>query len=97
MQDTTCDLNILGAFEDTLALGANGQMPGSGPLGYPHIYDMYTRIRTDGFSYAKQCRWLGWAQAAVVASGSATLQDMKDINRKHQIAEIDELEENRHE
>jgi hypothetical protein len=36
-----------------------------------------------GFSEGKMGRWLGWAQAAVVAMGVATLEDMKDINRKH--------------
>ena len=34
------------------------------------------------FSEAKLGRWLGWAQAAVVAMGLATLDDMKNINRK---------------
>jgi hypothetical protein len=35
-----------------------------------------------GFSDGKMGRWLGWAQAAVVAMGCGTLEDMKSINRK---------------
>lgn len=33
------------------------------------------------FSDAKMGRWLGWAQAAVVAMGIASLDDMKSINK----------------
>ena len=36
-----------------------------------------------GFSDGKMGRWLGWAQAAVVALGCGTLNDMKNINRVH--------------
>jgi hypothetical protein len=36
-----------------------------------------------GFSDGKMGRWLGWAQAAVVALHCGTLDDMKDINRRH--------------
>jgi hypothetical protein len=43
---------------------------------------MRSRI-TPGFSDAKLGRWLGWAQCAVVASGVATLTDMKEINQAH--------------
>lgn len=35
-----------------------------------------------GFSEGKLGRWLGWAQAAVVAINLATLDDMKAINIK---------------
>lgn len=35
----------------------------------------------EGFSEAKLGRWLGWAQAACVAMGVVTLDDMKKINR----------------
>ena len=34
------------------------------------------------FGEAKMGRWLGWAQAAVVAMNLASLDDMKAINRK---------------
>jgi hypothetical protein len=35
------------------------------------------------FGEAKMGRWLGWAQAAVVAMDLATLDDMKQINRSN--------------
>lgn len=35
-----------------------------------------------GFSDGKMGRWLGWAQAAVVAMGCASLNDMKRINKR---------------
>lgn len=35
-----------------------------------------------GFSEGKMGRWLGWAQAAVVAMQCATLDDMKAINKR---------------
>ncbi len=35
-----------------------------------------------GFSEGKLGRWLGWAQASVVAMGLASLEDMKEINKR---------------
>lgn len=35
------------------------------------------------FSEGKMGRWLGWAQAAVVAQGIASLDDMKEINKRN--------------
>lgn len=63
-------------------------LPGT-DLGLEHLREMWERVRADdnpqggkGFSEAKLGRWLGWAQCAVVASGVATLDDMKAINRR---------------
>lgn len=57
---------------------------------YWHLQDMMERaqaaMNTPGmeFSDAKLGRWLGWMQAAVVAAGiGLTLEDMKEINRRH--------------
>jgi hypothetical protein len=36
----------------------------------------------EAFSEGKMGRWLGWAQAAVVSMGCASLDDMKQINKK---------------
>lgn len=35
-----------------------------------------------GFSEGKMGRWLGWAQAAVVAMNLSSLDEMKEINKK---------------
>lgn len=35
------------------------------------------------FSDGKMGRWLGWAQCTVVALGLASLEQMKEINRRH--------------
>jgi hypothetical protein len=56
----------------------------------PHIRDMLSVMESGinpqdteaGFSDGKMGRWLGWAQAAVVAMNLASLDDMKNINRK---------------
>jgi hypothetical protein len=34
-------------------------------------------------SCGKANRWLGWMQCALAVHGLATLEEMKDINRKH--------------
>jgi hypothetical protein len=77
-------MNQRKAFEDTLSLAAWRGMPDSpgSTLGFAHISDMYSRIE-DGFSESKLGRWLGWAQCAVVASGVATLEEMKEINLRN--------------
>lgn len=77
-------MNVLAAMEDTVRLGfAGGKMPDAGDLSYPHIAGMLIRMKETEMSYGKLCRWLGWAQAAVVASGGATLDDMKRVNMRH--------------
>lgn len=52
---------------------------------FTHLYSMLTVIEYDpkAFGPAKLGRWLGWAQACVVAAGVATLNDMKQINLDH--------------
>lgn len=76
-------MNVLAAMEETVRLAHKSKMPSSGPLGYAHIAGMLTTMQESKFSYGKLCRWLGWAQCAVVASGSASLEDMKFINMRH--------------
>lgn len=71
------------AFDATLALarerGMDQQASRVPELSYAHLADMRARLE-DGFSGAKLGRWLGWAQAAVVAAGCGTLEEMKQIN-----------------
>lgn len=49
-------------------------------LSLAHLEDMLATVEREEFSEGKLGRWLGWAQAAVVAAGVASLEDMKAIN-----------------
>lgn len=75
-------MNQRAAFAETVALAENKEMPyliGTS-LGLSQLKDMQRRI-TDEFSEAKLGRWLGWAQAALVAANvGVTLEDVKQIN-----------------
>lgn len=57
-------------------------------LDFDHLQDMYTRILAadasgEPMSETKIGRWLGWAQAAIVANGGGDLTVMKEINMRH--------------
>lgn len=73
------------AMQETLAMARAGHMDerrlGIEGLDFDHIEFMPERATQD-FSAAKLGRWLGWMQAAVVASGAASLNDMKAINKQ---------------
>ncbi len=81
-------MNQREAFRETLELARQFGMDNCSSdipeVDYPHLADMWERIRADpNMSEAKLGRWLGWAQAAVVGSGlGPTLDDMKAINKK---------------
>ena len=51
-------------------------------MNFGHLEDMWRRVSREEMSESKLGRWLGWAQATVVASGVATLEEMKQINRR---------------
>lgn len=51
-------------------------------FGMEHVVFMLNTIIRGEITGTKAHRWLGWAQAAVVASGAATLEDMKDLVRE---------------
>jgi len=78
------------AFQSTIELAQAAGMEKmdtiavDGSLSFAHLMEMRDRIaqNTPPFSEAKLGRWLGWAQAAVVAAGCGTLQDMKNINMR---------------
>jgi hypothetical protein len=85
-------MNQIAAFKDTLELADSRGMADcefeEKSVGFDHLVDMLEIIELapDGtFSESKIGRWLGWAQCAVVAGGYATLQEMKEINRKHRV------------
>ena len=67
-------------MQDTTRLAFEKSMKGKGSLSYEHIAGMQITMQETEMPYGKMCRWLGWAQCAVVASGVATLDDMKVIN-----------------
>ena len=48
-----------------------------------HFEDMYERASQGEFSEAKLGRWLGWIQGAASANGLMTLDEAKEINRRH--------------
>jgi len=80
-------MNQRAAFDETVSLATQAGMPEtttlSESLGLAHLRDMQTRITPD-FSEAKLGRWLGWAQAAVVASNVGIgLEDVKQLNLRH--------------
>jgi hypothetical protein len=87
-------MNQRGAFKATVQMAQergmsdNSQFPS---LSLSHIKSMEERIEP-GFSEAKVGRWLGWAQCAVVAAGLATLDEMKTINLRYSVEEIDDQE-----
>lgn len=51
-------------------------------LGRSHIANLLTKIVDGTVKGEKAHRWLGWSQAALVGTGNATLDEMKDINRR---------------
>lgn len=53
------------------------------PVSMEHVVDMYDRIRTGDFSQGKLNRWLGWMQAVCVMHGVLTLDECKEINKRH--------------
>lgn len=73
-------MHVLPAMEATMKLADPRRMPVEGALSHAHLADMLARARAKDMSYGKLCRWLGWMQCAVAASGCATLEDMKQIN-----------------
>lgn len=81
-------MNMIAAFEDTLelALGRDFDLY-SVPLDTDakHLQSMLDRIRMNPaeFSPAKLGRWLGYAQGVLVALNVVTLDEMKEINRRH--------------
>jgi hypothetical protein len=85
-------MNQREAFRETLEIArANGLDNCSSDyseLDYAHLQYMYAKIieadaAGEPFSEPKIGRWLGWAQAAVVANGGGDLADMKEINMRH--------------
>lgn len=75
-------MNQSRAFAKTVALAEDRGMPEDpeSSLGLAHLRDMLARVESTQMSPSKLGRWLGWAQAAVVAAGVADLEEMKLLN-----------------
>ena len=76
-------MNLVCAAEKCLALIHNTNIEewlNDHSLNKAHITNMITLIQTEEIVGEKAHRWLGWVQCAIVASGHATLEDMKNIN-----------------
>ncbi len=87
-------MNSRAAIEETMTLAATridghpGNVPNidnfsSPDIGYKHCCEMLEKIRWQPMNDGKLSRWLGWIQCSVVSWGIATLEEMKDINKKH--------------
>lgn len=79
-------MDVLEAMRLTVALSSSSQGGEIPSLSHSHLVEMLAAMEAGGFSYGKSCRWLGWAQAAVVANGAADLDTMKMINKRCQRA-----------
>jgi uncharacterized protein (DUF849 family) len=77
-------MNQRKAFKDTVLMGIIRNMPKDGDLGLHHMIDMDRRLdEHPEYSDAKIGRWLGWAQAALVAANvGVTLEDVKQVNMR---------------
>lgn len=80
-------MNQREAFDATVRLAVASAMPegdAADGLSLAHLREMRQAIETGEFSEAKLGRWLGWAQAALVAADvGITLDDVKAINMRH--------------
>ena len=81
-------MNQKQALIDTIALAEELGMPEDSlvdeSLGLAHMRSMLARIEEGDFSESKLGRWLGWAQAALVAAGvGAGLENVKAINLRY--------------
>lgn len=54
------------------------------PASYAHLFSMVQRaaLAEPRFSDAKTGRWLGYMQGVIVTRGYATLEEMKELNRR---------------
>lgn len=81
-------MNMIAAFEDTLELAGPRLRRATPPppgCDWEHLQSMLDRITANpaDFSPAKLGRWLGYAQGVLVALDVATLDEMKEINKRH--------------
>ena len=74
-------MNIQTAAASTIGIAIeSSRWPTQGPISRSHVQDMLERIECGEIEGEEAHRWLGWAQAACVAAGVATLDDVKAIN-----------------
>jgi hypothetical protein len=77
---------ILRAMDATVSFaevrGMDRIEPAGPTLSYAHLQDMQRQMHERPMNDGKLNRWLGWAQCAVVASGRASLDEMREINAR---------------
>lgn len=83
-------MNVQGAINDTMTMARDTSRPilhrdnfDSPDIGFNHVLEMYEKIKEHPMPRGKLNRWLAWIQCSVVSWGVATLEEMKDINRRH--------------
>lgn len=47
-----------------------------------HLEEMLNKMKKGDMSNGKANRWLGWAQGVLVVLGLATLEEMKQVNKR---------------
>jgi hypothetical protein len=80
-------MNTRAAIDETMATLRSGKWDISNS--YPscaehisHLFEMESRIKSEDFTVGKLNRWLGWMQAVIVVCTDATLDEMKEINKR---------------
>lgn len=82
-------MDMKSAFLDTLKLAYDRDYHRASfdqnGVNYDHLLSMLYRIQQEpwNFSEAKLGRWLGYAQGVLVANGCLTLDECKEINKRH--------------
>ena len=79
------EAGVIAAMEKTVQLGYARQMPNlpDDVLSHDRIAALLLAMREGSMNIYLLNRCLGWAQAALVASGCATMIDIEEINRLH--------------
>lgn len=81
-------MNMLEAMRETLSLMEervekfDNLNDGPKPTRLGHLTGMLEKMEAGQFSEAKMGRWLGYAQGVMVARSLATLNEMKEINKR---------------
>ena len=59
-----------------------GNWPAEGSLSKAHIRSLLTQVAEGDVTGEKAHRWLGWSQAAIVAAGVSSMEEMRHVNER---------------
>lgn len=81
-------MNVIQAVDDTISLardqGFDCLFIENESVSWDHLLEMQEALHNQEMSYGKQCRWLGWIQASVVAADvGINLDHCKIINKRN--------------